>query len=101
IARSVNIFLDKLRREAKSAPRESTSPLPPVGPGGPGTPGFQPPPPSEFKFTDSKPMAPSAAPDPAPGAPKGLPGAPPPRATSTPPPLRRAQSTITAIEDVF
>lgn len=99
IARSVNIFLDKLRREAKSAPRESTSPLPPVGPGGPGTPGFQPPPPSEFKFTDSKPMAPGAAPDP--GAPKGLPGAPPPRATSTPPPLRRAQSTITAIEDVF
>lgn len=116
IARSVNIYVDKAKREARPAPAPSTGVLPPV------TPAFTPPPPSEFKFTDSKPRParpgsssglPGAPPPLAPGMPGappppamsgGLPGAPPlPPAGAVPPPVRRerSHSGITAIEDVL
>jgi hypothetical protein len=75
IARSVNIQLDKMHREAKAAkkdldqllgpapaggastglsPAPATASLPLSGPGGPAAPGFAAPPPSEFQFSDSK-----------------------------------------------
>ena len=103
IARSVNLRLEKLQRERREAVQgrkraasagdmdsAGASALPPMGPGGPGSPGFTPPPPSEFKFTDNKPLAPGES------APPPLPGAPPPR-----PRPQRFDSAITAIEDVM
>ncbi len=117
IARSVNIYVDKVQRDARAISQQGMTPLaaPPV----PVAPAFTPPPPSEFKFTDSRTRTPvrgSAS----------LPGAPPPRASSAPPvppsgsmpplapgapppppssaPMRRADlsnSGITAIEDVL
>jgi hypothetical protein len=79
VARSVNIVLDKLEREAKSAKRDLDSllgpapeggvsvgagpaALPSAGPGGPAAAPVAPPPPAEFKFNDGKrPAAPAAA----------------------------------------
>jgi hypothetical protein len=69
IARSVNIAIDKLHREARSARKEldellgplppdearamgAPSPIPMVGPSGPPPADFKPPPPSEFRFSD-------------------------------------------------
>lgn len=61
IARSVNIAIDKMQRDAKAAKKDldqllgpapggsGVSPLPPIGPGGDGG-AMAPPPPSEFKF---------------------------------------------------
>lgn len=112
IARSVNIYIDKVKREARPAPAPSPAALPPV------TPAYTPPPPSEFKFTDSKPRPagpggapglpgapPPAAPaSPGPGLAGGLPGAPPMPQGAPPPPPRvreRSHSGITAIEDVL
>lgn len=109
IARAVNIYVDKVKREARPAPAASPAALPPV------TPAFTPPPPSEFKFTDTKPRPgpggapglpgapPVAAPPPAPGLAGGLPGAPPLPAGAPPPPRvrDRSHSGITAIEDVL
>jgi hypothetical protein len=110
IARSVNIYVDKAKRDARPAPAPSAGVLPPV------TPAFTPPPPSEFKFTDSKPRSTGStpglpgAPPVAPGlpgappvAPGGLPGAPPMPMNAVPPPIRRerSHSGITAIEDVL
>jgi hypothetical protein len=111
IARAVNIYVDKVKRDTRPAPAPSAGVLPPV------TPAFTPPPPSEFKFTDSKPRstgsgsspglpgAPPVAPG-LPGAPPmapGLPGAPPMAMGAVPPPIRRerSHSGITAIEDVL
>ncbi|WP_428267949.1 MXAN_5187 family protein [Haliangium sp.] len=102
IARSVNIQIDKAKREGRAPSQDSSaSALPAVGPGGPGSPGFKPPPPSEFKFTDSKPLAPGLR---APSSP-GLPGAPP-LGSGSPPPATpnwrpHGKSSITAIDDVF
>lgn len=101
IARSVNIYVDKAKREARPAPAPSAGVLPPV------TPAFTPPPPSEFKFTDSKSRSTGPGSSPGlPGAPPmapGLPGAPPMPMNSVPPPIRRerSHSGITAIEDVL
>ncbi len=113
IARSVNNHIDKLKRESRSGAHESNpaNALPPVGPGGPGAPGFTPPPPSEFKFTDSKkkkkgrpgtsPTLPDTPSNMQGGAP-GLPGAPPPpRHSGVPHSSPRLQSSITAIDDIF
>lgn len=109
IARAVNIYVDKAKREARPAPAATPAALPPV------TPAFTPPPPSEFKFTDSKPRSSSApglpgAPPPvappAPGMAGGLPGTPPMPMGAPPPPPRvrersHSHSGITAIEDVL
>lgn len=79
IARSVNIELDKMHREAKAAKKDldqllgpapsssmsavaPPSSLPMSGPGGPAGPGFSPPPPSEFQFSGGKKPKPPAAP---------------------------------------
>ena len=108
IARSVNIHIDKLGREAKSAKKDMdqllgpapegslgtidllASPLPSVRPGGPAP--AVPPPPSEFRFSDSgsqpaaritQPRAATPPPVRQSGAQPqvgGLPGATPPRA---------------------
>ncbi|HLU67048.1 MAG TPA: MXAN_5187 family protein, partial [Kofleriaceae bacterium] len=99
IARSVNIAIDKLHREAKAAKKDldnllgplpavasGQSPLPPTGPGG-DLGAFAPPPPSEFKFTGGGTPARPAAP-PAPSA-FDL-GVPPAQATNEripPPPV--------------
>lgn len=81
IARSVNIHIDKLQRETRSAKKDLdqllgpapeggvASALPPVGPGGI-DPGFKPPPPSQFKFggggaSKPAPAVPVEAPSPA------------------------------------
>ncbi len=74
IARSVNIFIDKLHRDAKSAKKDldqllgpapedsfggfdagGASALPPLGPTGMSPPVAAAPPPSQFKFTDPSP----------------------------------------------
>lgn len=99
IARSVNIHIDKLGREAKSAKKDLdqllgpapegslgtidllATALPSVRPGGPAP--AVPPPPSEFKFGDSgamaaRPPAPPARPaTPRPGTPPPIQAAPP------------------------
>jgi len=101
IARSVNIHIDKLGRDAKSAKKDldqllgpapegslgtidllATS-LPSVRPGGPAP--AVPPPPSEFRFGDS-------GSQPAYKPPARATAAPPPR-TGTPPPFRAAPAT--------
>ncbi|HEU4734532.1 MAG TPA: MXAN_5187 family protein [Kofleriaceae bacterium] len=97
IARSVNIHIDKLGREAKSAKKDLdqllgpapegslgtidllATTLPSVRPGGPAP--AVPPPPSDFRFQDSGPVqAPSARKTPPPG-----PGTPPPFRAVQPP----------------
>jgi hypothetical protein len=101
IARSVNIHIDKLGREAKSAKKDLdqllgpapegslggagtidllATALPAIRPGGPAP--AVPPPPSEFKFGDSGPM-------------QARPPAPPARA-ATPPPVKPPQKTPAA-----
>jgi hypothetical protein len=90
IARSVNIHIDKLGRDAKSARKDLdqllgpapegslgtidllATPLPSVRPGGPAP--AVPPPPSEFRFQDSGPVA--------------MPARKPPARAVTPPPFR-------------
>lgn len=103
IARSVNIHIDKLGREAKSAKKDLdqllgpapegslgtidllATALPPVRPGGPAPAAA--PPPSDFKFNDPGPSAPSRPATPPPIRP-GTSPAPPPLAKGamTPPP---------------
>lgn len=115
IARSVNIQLDKQDREAKAAKKDldqllgpapedslagAPNPLPPMGPGGlgGGLGDFKPPPPSEFKFKDSSPLAAAPKPPPTGGRPSGGGGfdldlPPPPPSVGgkppEPPPLAR------------
>jgi hypothetical protein len=107
IARSVNIHIDKLGREAKSAKKDLdqllgpapegglgtidllATALPSVRPGGPAP--AVPPPPSEFRFQDSGPVAmPTRKPPARPGTPPPFravaPAAPPPA-----PPQRTSQ----------
>ncbi|MGE0872717.1 MAG: MXAN_5187 family protein [Kofleriaceae bacterium] len=102
IARSVNIHIDKLGREAKSAKKDldqllgpapegslgtidllATS-LPPMRPGGPGP--AAPPPPSDFKFEPPPPAPPPALAPSAPPAPPAPPRPAPPPRPGTPPP---------------
>lgn len=95
IARSMNIALDKLEREAKSAKRDLDSllgpapagaPTPmPQPPGGPSPQAFTPPPPSEFKFNDNR-AGGKPAPPPKPGGPPPRPAPPPPIDLDLPPP---------------
>ena len=98
IARSVNIYVDKVQREARAVSQPGMDPMARVAPPAPVAPAFTPPPPSEFKFTDSRQRAPR-------GSSPALPGAPPPLPPgTTPPPLARREhshSGITAIEDVL
>lgn len=100
IARSVNIHIDKLGREAKSArkdldqllgpPPEGSlgtidllaTALPSVRPGGPAP--AVPPPPSDFRFGDTS-APPAYKPPPRPAAPPPRPGTPPPFRAATPP----------------
>lgn len=103
IARSVNIHIDKLGREAKSAKKDLdqllgpapegslgtidllATALPSVRPGGP-APAVTPPPISEFKFGDSGAMAARPpAPPPQPKVAPARPGTPPPVAPPPPP----------------
>lgn len=105
IARSVNIHIDKLGREAKTAKKDLdqllgpapegslgtidllATALPSVRPGGPGP--ATPPAPSDFKFNDPPPqLAVPARPTPVPAAaaPPPKPAFPPPSTLATPPP---------------
>jgi hypothetical protein len=104
VARSVNIHIDKLSRDAKSArtnldqllgpaPEGSLGTidllaggLPPVGPGGPGP--AAPPPPSDFRFG-----APSPPPMPRPGTPPPVGRTAGPPSRPTPPPMPAALPT--------
>jgi hypothetical protein len=112
IARSVNIHIDKLGREAKSAKKDLdqllgpapegslgtidllATALPSVRPGGPAP--AVPPPPSEFRFQDTGPPAPPRVTTPRPAAPPSFrtvaPAAapPPPIPQATPPPFSQA-----------
>jgi hypothetical protein len=116
IARAVNIYVDKVQRDARAVSQQAMAPLARAAPPAPVAPAFTPPPPSEFKFTDSRQKPPGRGSAPAlPGAPPPLPpgsapplpsaGAPPPLppGSAAPLPLRRdlSQSGITAIEDVL
>jgi hypothetical protein len=106
IARSVNIHIDKLGREAKSAKKDLdqllgpapegslgtidllATALPAARPGGPAT--AVPPPPSDFRFNDSGPL-PARTPPPRAGTPPAFrtaspPAVPPPAVISQPPP---------------
>jgi hypothetical protein len=102
IARSVNIYVDKVQRDARAVSQQSMPPL--AAPPAPVAPAFTPPPPSEFKFTDSRTRTPVRGSTALPGAPPPLPAG-----VSMPPlpagaPMRRADlsnSGITAIEDVL
>jgi hypothetical protein len=104
IARSVNIHVDKVGREAKSArtnldqllgpaPEGSLgtidllagAPLPPMRPGGPAP--AMPPPASDFRFNDAPPPAPPP-PRMAPPAMPAMPGMQAPPRAPTPPPMR-------------
>lgn len=101
IARSVNIHIDKLGREAKSARTNLDSllgpapegglgtidllagALPPSRPGGPGP--SAPPPPSDFKFSDPGKAIPTPPPMKGPPSRPAAPPATPPRGVSAPP----------------
>ena len=101
IARSVNIHIDKLGREAKSARTNLDSllgpapegglgtidllagALPPSRPGGPGP--SAPPPPSDFKFSDPGKAIPTPPPMKAPSSRPGTPPPTPARGVSGPP----------------
>lgn len=107
IARSVNIHIDKLGREAKTAKKDLdqllgpapegslgtidllATALPSVRPGGPAP--SSPPTPSDFKFHDPPPaLSVPARPTPMPmSAPPPKPAFPPPSTLSTPPPKPR------------
>jgi hypothetical protein len=96
IARSVNIHIDKLGREARSAKKDLdqllgpapegslgtidllATALPAVRPGGPAP--AAPPPPSDFRFAEPTPRPAR------PGTPPPRPGTPPPFKAATPPP---------------
>jgi hypothetical protein len=103
IARSVNIHIDKLGREAKTAKKDLdqllgpapegslgtidllATALPSVRPGGAGP--SAPPTPSDFKFNDPPPaLSVPARPTPMPASPPPKPAFPPPAALNTPPP---------------
>jgi hypothetical protein len=108
VARSVNIHIDKLGRDAKSAKKDLdqllgpapegslgtidllATALPSVRPGGPAP--AVPPPPSEFRFTDSG-SAPAYQP-PARPAPAAAPAPPPLLRTGTPPPFRASPAPM-------
>jgi hypothetical protein len=116
IARSVNIHIDKLAREAKSARTNLDSllgpapdgslgtidllagALPPARPGGPAP--AAPPPPSDFKCTDPGKAIPTPPPMAAVRPPSSRPGTPPPapktpsRGAPVPPPLARPSEPI-------
>lgn len=112
IARSINVALDRLRREARSAQKDldellgpapsQSTPMPIAGPTGLGA-APPPPPPSEFKFSDSGPRGRRAqTPPPAPelpikppSRPASLPGSPPPVVS----PIDDDQKTIDYIPD--
>jgi hypothetical protein len=106
IARSVNIYVDKVQREARALSQPGMDPLARVAPPVPVAPAYTPPPPSEFKFTDSRDSRSRPA---SRGSAPALPGAPPPPPLGSmppgnmPPSLRRdhSHSGITAIEDVL
>jgi hypothetical protein len=107
IARSVNIHIDKLGREAKSAKKDLdqllgpppegslgtidllATALPSVRPGGPAP--AVPPPPSEFRFQDSGPI-PTRTPPPRPVTPPAFRAVPPPAASPPPLPYQQASS---------
>ena len=114
IARSVNIHIDKLGREAKSARKDMDQLLGPAPEGSLGTidllatalpssrPGGAgpslPPPPSDFRFTDTAPRPP-APPPVAPARPTPAPAPPPPQAkprVPTPPPAPPSEVDILA-----
>jgi len=117
IARSVNIHIDKLGRDAKTAKKDLdqllgpapegslgtidllATPLPPARPGGPAP--AAPPPPSDFKFgsADSGPVRtpPPRAPTPPPIRIQ-TPAAAPPRAP-TPPPIQMNQPPPLSLDD--
>jgi hypothetical protein len=123
IARSVNISIDALGRDAKSArtnldsllgpaPEGSlgtidllAAPLPPSRPGGPAP--AAPPPPSDFRFGDATPQPmPSAPSRPAsrPGTPPPIRPATPPRGTplmAPPPPPSAAPPTLRLDDDIL
>jgi len=102
IARSVNIHIDKLSREAKTAKKDLdgllgpapegslgtidllATALPSVRPGGAGP--SAPPTPSDFKFNDPPPsLSVPSRPTPMPASPPPKPAFPPPSAVATPP----------------
>jgi len=101
IARSVNIHIDKLGREAKSAKKDMDQLLGPSPEGSLGTidllatalPSVRPggsapassPPPSEFKFTNPSTQPGVSTPPPRPAPPSARPGTPPPVASARPP----------------
>jgi hypothetical protein len=103
IARSVNIHIDKLGRDAKSAKKDLdgllgpapegslgtidllATALPPSRPGGIATASASPPP-SDFRFGDSGPMASRPPPPRAP--------TPPPLRTNTPPPFKAVTAPV-------
>ncbi len=104
IARSVNIHIDKLGREAKTAKKDLDQLLGPAPEGGLGTidllatalparPGgggpASPPPPSDFKFSTSTTTPAFGAPT-APVAAAAAPPRPPPARPATPPPVKPA-----------
>jgi hypothetical protein len=103
IARSVNIHIDKLGRDAKNANKNLDQLLGPAPEGSlgtidllagalpaRGTPAPAAPPPSEFKFGDSAMSAPAAP------AATFKPSTPPPRAIPTPPPIRVTPPPVAA-----
>ena len=121
IARSVNIGLDKVKRTSRASGRASTqdgaAPTPVPSSAVTPSPAKQHrPPPSEFKFTDQKPMASRRA-----GSVSGVggssPGMPPPKLPGAPPVSgsgkrrsssnisklnpARMDSAVTAIDDIF
>lgn len=103
IARSVNIFIDKLRREARGSQSDLSDLLGPVGPAGPGPsplpaagpggfgPPVKPPPPSSFRFTDK-----NAAAE-APGSARPTPPLVPAR-ERTPPPMPALRPRTSTVE---
>ncbi len=106
VARSVNIALDKLERDAKSAkrdldsilgpaPAEGVQPVPAKSPAGSAPAAFKPPPPSEFKFGDSANRDPVRPPTEDEGAaPFALDLPPPPPAMASTPPPKAAPSAV-------
>jgi hypothetical protein len=101
VARSVNIYVDKVQRDARAVSQPGIAPLARAATPAPVAPAFTPPPPSEFKFTDSRQQRPAGR-----GSSPSLPGAPPPLPPGSAPPAtpRRmdlSNSGITAIEDVL
>jgi hypothetical protein len=108
IARSVNIRIDKIEREARAKKTDldellgpaSASALPFTGLGA--SPGpAAPPPPSQFKFTDSKPQIATPPPVHERTPPPVHERTPPPVHERTPPPVPRAPSVASRGPDTF